>query len=100
MAVEENTPVFLNSAIGFFFPICYTQIRMTKPPKDNDSEDGYKDNPGESARDSGAHPPFRFIDGLIEIPFHGLTDRAFLDNIVADDEALTMLSINPISLYE
>lgn len=49
----------------------------------------YKDNPEESARDSGAHPPFRFIDGLIEIPFHGLTDRAFLDNIVADDDALT-----------
>ena len=47
---EDNTPVFLNSAIGFFFPICYTQINMTKPPKDNDSDDGYKDNPGETTK--------------------------------------------------
>ncbi|MDP7628489.1 MAG: polysaccharide deacetylase family protein [SAR202 cluster bacterium] len=49
----------------------------------------YKDNPRDSAKDSGAHPPFRFLDGLVEIPFHGLTDRTFLDTLVADDDALT-----------
>ena len=47
---EENTPVILNSVVGFFFPVCYTQVMMVKPAKDNDSDDGYRDKPGETTK--------------------------------------------------
>jgi peptidoglycan/xylan/chitin deacetylase (PgdA/CDA1 family) len=40
----------------------------------------------DSACDAGRHPPHRFPDGLVELPFHGFTDRTFFDQAACADE--------------
>jgi len=40
------------------------------------------------AQDALRHPPFRYADGLVEIPIHGWTDRAFFDSMSSRRAAL------------
>ena len=43
--------------------------------------------PDHPIRESADHPPFRFPDGLIELPIQGYTDRGYFDGVHCTDPA-------------
>lgn len=45
----------------------------------------YGDRLHDAATDTAANPPYRFDDGLVELPMHGLTDRGYFDQVVCAD---------------